>query len=171
MALSFQSKEAWMHCGESVLALLFFLPYPLIGQTIPPDREILEKSEGGGMAMYADMNGYPGPKHVLEMVDQLDLSDQQVNDIQAIFDEMSERARAKGKAIIAREQQLDDLFQSGKADQETVERLSREIGTMRGELRAIHLVAHLSAAQVLSPEQTEEYNALRHGSHDPEMHH
>jgi Spy/CpxP family protein refolding chaperone len=123
------------------------------------------------MAIYADMNGYPGPKHVLEMVDQLDLSDQQVNDIQAIFDEMSESARAKGKAIIAREQQLDDLFQSGKADQETVERLSRDIGTMRGELRAIHLVAHLSAAQVLSAEQTEKYNALRHGSHDPDMHH
>lgn len=150
---------------------VFFLPIHLAAQTIPPDRETLEKSEGAGMAQYADVNGYPGPKHVLEMREELHLTDEQAKDIEAIFDEMSERSRAKGLAIIAEEQKLADLFISRKASQDRVEWLSSLIGTLRGELRAIHLTAHLQAAQVLSRDQCLTYGKLRHAAHMPGQQH
>lgn len=150
---------------------VFFLPVHLSAQTIPPDREALEKSEGAGMAQYADYNGYPGPKHVLEMREQLQLTDEQVKDIEAIFDEMSERSRAKGMAIIAEEQKLAELFTSRNATQEKVEGLSSMIGTLRGELRAIHLTAHLQAAEVLSSDQCLAYGKLRHAAHMPGQQH
>jgi hypothetical protein len=37
----------------------------------------LKAGRGMGLAMAAELNGYPGPAHVLELADKLDLSDQQ----------------------------------------------------------------------------------------------
>ncbi|HEV8385427.1 MAG TPA: hypothetical protein VGQ11_11205, partial [Candidatus Acidoferrales bacterium] len=37
------------------------------------EREAIERGEGFGMALAADKNGYPGPKHVLDMKKELKL--------------------------------------------------------------------------------------------------
>ncbi len=147
------------------LLLLIVISVSVVhSQTIPPDKESLEKSEGAGMAFYADMNGYPGPKHILEMEDKLKLSEEQVKDIQAIFDAMQENGRTKGEAIIAKEIELEELFSSSKATEADAKRISREIGTLRGELRAVHLVAHVQARQVLTKEQVATYTSIRNAT-------
>ncbi len=46
-------------------------------QTFPADRKGLENGEGMGIVKYAELNGYPGPKHVLELVNELRLTEEQ----------------------------------------------------------------------------------------------
>ena len=148
---------------SKIATLVFFLmvPWCLSAQSIPADSSALIKSEGAGMARYAEVNGYPGPKHVLELQEELQLDEDQAKQVEAIFDEMAEKARDKGEEIISAEVRLNALFVAKTADESSVETLSAEIGRMRGELRAIHLSAHLQTAAVLSTAQREQYTLLR----------
>lgn len=151
-----------------LLALIAFVPAG--AQTVPVDREALESGAGAGMAAYADPNGYPGPMHVLELQDTLRLSDEQVKDVGSIFDEMSENARALGLRIIMFEEQLHDLFKQGKAEYDDVRQRSAEIGKLRGDLRAVHLTAHLQTTRVLTQEQIDLYTRLRKGTQASQHH-
>jgi hypothetical protein len=51
--------------------------------------EIADLRAGGGMrmALAAELNGYPGPAHVLEMADQLNLVTPQRTRVQTLFDQ------------------------------------------------------------------------------------
>src|SRR5271154_7187001 len=73
------------------------------------DIAALRKGEGMGMAKAAELNGYPGPKHALDLAQQLQLTDAQRRDVQAIFDRMSAAAKPLGDELIAQEQSLDQL--------------------------------------------------------------
>jgi Spy/CpxP family protein refolding chaperone len=146
-------------------------PLAVHAQSVPSDRDALENSSGSGMASYADANKYPGPLHVLEMSDQLELTDEQLKHIEAIYDDMKEKARAKGDIIIRKEEELSRMFSSATAHEESVLQTAREIGTLRGELRAVHLLAHLQAADVLSESQRLLYHHLRHGNGGSHSHH
>lgn len=46
----------------------------------------LSHGKGMGMAMPAELNGYPGPRHVLELASQLGLSEEQRARTQALFE-------------------------------------------------------------------------------------
>ena len=48
--------------------------------------EDLAAGRGMGLALAAELNGYPGPRHVLELATQLSLTDEQRNSIQRLFD-------------------------------------------------------------------------------------
>ena len=48
----------------------------------------LRASRGMGLALAAELNGYPGPSHVLELSDRLELSAEQRDRIQKLFDSM-----------------------------------------------------------------------------------
>jgi Spy/CpxP family protein refolding chaperone len=132
-----------------------------VAQTIPPDKGVLERGEGAGAALYADINGYPSPKHVIDMADELNLSEQQLKDVQSIFDDMAESARAKGEEIIAREQEYHTMFKAGKATEAGARKLAVEIGRLRGELRAVHMIAHIQTKDVLTNDQIARYTKAR----------
>jgi Spy/CpxP family protein refolding chaperone len=117
------------------------------------------------MARYADINGYPGPRHVLDLREELELEDEQAKQMEAIYEEMAEKARMKGEAIVAAEKRLNGLFLGKTASVDSVRSLTEEIGRLRGELRAIHLLAHMQASAIMSPAQRERYSALRRGMH------
>jgi Spy/CpxP family protein refolding chaperone len=117
--------------------------------------------EGLGFALAAELNGLPGPKHVLELADALGLSADQRRRVEGIRESMSERARELGKAVVDAETHLDRMFDSGHATPSAVREATVDIGRLRGELRAAHLVAHLATAQELTPEQVAEYARLR----------
>ena len=58
------------------LRLILFLTACATGiltAQIPLDREALLNGEGNGMAQYAESNGFPGPKHVLDLSEKLAL--------------------------------------------------------------------------------------------------
>jgi Spy/CpxP family protein refolding chaperone len=161
-------RAAVIGCAATLLVIVASV---VQAQTIPSDIESLENSEGAGMASYADLNGYPGPKHILDMQEKLNLSEEQLKDVQSIFEAMKENAQAKGEAIIAKEVELEQLFRLGKATESEAKTLSRTIGTLRGELRAVHLTAHVQAKQVLTKEQVTTYNSIRNNMRQPKHGH
>ena len=57
------------------------------------DIAALRKGEGMGMAKAAELNGYPGPVHVLALAAQLGLTETQQRDVRAIFERMSAAAK------------------------------------------------------------------------------
>lgn len=123
--------------------------------------EELRSGAGAGFALAAELNGLPGPKHVLEMEDQLRLSDEQREQLAVIREQMSAAATELGEQIIALEAGLDSSFATGAATATSVASTSEAIGQLTGRLRATHLNAHLATVEVLSPEQVESYNRLR----------
>jgi len=103
----------------------------------------LINGEGMGMALVAELSNYPGPRHVLDLADSLQLTENQQRQIQQLFDEMHREAVKTGTQIVEKERQLQQLLQQGNPDESTVERLLTEIGQLRGVLRWIHIRAHL----------------------------
>jgi len=125
------------------------------------DVAAILKGEGIGMAKAAELNGYPGPAHVLTLAKELKLTESQRQQVQAIFDRMNAAARPLGAKLVEREQALDRLFASGEI---TADRLAAEtaaIGELQGQLRSVHLAAHLETRPLLNPEQIARYQKLR----------
>lgn len=127
------------------------------------EREAIERGEGFGMALAADKNGYPGPKHVLEMKKELKLTPTQDAAMQKLLAEMKEKARAKGKDVLLAEKRLEELFAQGKSEDELREETYR-VASLRAELRWVHLSTHLAAKKILTAEQLAAYQQMRHGA-------
>jgi hypothetical protein len=126
------------------------------------DIDELREGDGMGLAKAAELNGYPGPLHVLALATELRLTPDQVRQVTGIRERMSAAAMPLGGEIIDREQELDRLFAQGQI---TPERLSAEtaaIGALQGRLRSVHLAAlHLETRDALTPEQLAGYRQLR----------
>ena len=127
------------------------------------DAEIaaLRKGEGMGMAKAAELNGYPGPKHVLDLARQLQLTDGQRRRVQAIFDRMSAAAKPLGGELITQEQALDQLFAKGDITPDRLAAATAAIAELQGRLRAVHLSAHVETRALLNPDQIASYEQLR----------
>ena len=87
------------------------------------DIAALQNGDGMGMAKAAELNGYPGPRHVLALAAELHLTEAQANQTNALYDRMSAAARPLGAELIERERLLDQLFAKGEI---TPERLTAE---------------------------------------------
>ena len=127
------------------------------------EREAIERGEGFGMALAADQNGYPGPKHVLEMKKELKLTPAQEAAMQKLMAEMKGKALAKGKDVLLAEKRLEEYFAQGKSEDELREETYR-VSSLRAELRWVHLSAHLAAKKLLTPEQIAAYQPLWQGA-------
>jgi Spy/CpxP family protein refolding chaperone len=132
------------------------------------DIAALRKGEGMGMAKAAELNGYPGPAHVLTLAAQLGLTETQQRDVRAIFERMSAAAKSLGAELITREEVLDQLFAKGEItpDRLTVE--TTAIAELQGRLRSAHLTAHLATRALLNPDQIARYQQLRGYGEPPE---
>ena len=113
------------------------------------DIAALRKGEGMGMAKAAELNGYPGPVHVLALAPQLGLTERQQQEITRIFERMSAAAKTLGDELIAREQGLDQLFARGEITPDQLAAETTAIGELQGRLRSVHLVAHLETRFLL----------------------
>lgn len=131
------------------------------------DLDELGRGAGWGLARAAELNGVPGPAHLLELSGELELDEEQVAAITAIRDRMSQNAVEAGERFVAAERALDEAFASGVPELEELERLTREAGEARAALRLVHLAAHLETPNVVSTAQVERYNALRGYTSDP----
>lgn len=117
--------------------------------------------EGMGFALPAELNGYPGPRHVLDLADTLGLTPDARARVQTIFDEMQADAVRLGQAIVAAEASLDSTFAERRAAAPDLQTRLTRIADLQGELRYVHLSAHLRMAAVLSPDQVRAYQRLR----------
>ena len=134
------------------------------------DIEDLLAGRGWGFAKPAELNGYPGPVHVLELDDALQLSKQQRTKIQAIYERMAAQARSVGVRFVEAERRLDAVFKSQAIDEAELDQRIARTESLRAQLRRIHLLAHLETAPILTAEQRHAYNSLRgysrQGAHD-----
>jgi hypothetical protein len=116
---------------------------------------------GWGLALPAELNGWPGPAHVLEASEALGLSNSQRAAVERIHARMRADAIAAGAAYLDAERALDAAFADGAPSAATVTALAAEAGAARARLRAVHLTAHLETAPLLSRHQTMLYARLR----------
>ena len=132
------------------------------------DIDDLLNGRGWGLAKPAELNGVPGPAHLLEMKTEIALSAEQVSAIEVIWSEMNQNARRLGERYVVLEKQLNEQFATGQITPETLKVLLSNIATVRAELRYTHLFAHLQASPILKPAQVALYNRLRgYSSDDP----
>lgn len=132
--------------------------------------EGLLAGRGMGYAKVAELNGYPGPLHVLELAGELELSVEQRMATQALFDQMQAAARKLGAELVAAERELDELFRGRSIDEASLSRVTAEIGHLAAQLRAVHLQAHLRQTELLSARQIAEYSRLRGYGHEGRRH-
>ena len=133
----------------------------------------LKAGRGMGLALAAELNGYPGPMHVLELATPLGLSDDQRVKVTALFDAMKQEAVALGERLIAAESALDRQFADKTITSSGLGEATRDIASLQGELRLAHLKYHLATLELLTPEQAAHYSTLRGyggGQHAPGHH-
>lgn len=125
-----------------------------------------------GYALPAELNGYPGPKHVLELADQLGLNASQEEATSVVRAEMLVEAKAVGAQLLQAYRDLDAAFRNQTINAERLEELTQHIGELEATLRAVHMGAHLRMMMIMTHAQILEYAELRgydsgaHGAHD-----
>lgn len=138
------------------------------GEEKRPVKSLSEKDmddylngRGMGLAKAAELNSFPGPMHVLELENKLNLTSEQKTAVQNSFQKMKESAVSLGNKIVENEKELDQMFAENKIDSALLKNKTGEIASLQGELRNVHLQAHLEMKQILSAAQVENYNQLR----------
>lgn len=127
------------------------------------DSEVADllAGQGMGLAKAAELNGFPGPAHVLEHADALVLSAQQLLGTKSLLDRHKASARQIGAALVAAEEALDRAFSTRRVDNASLSRLTGDIGSLQARLREEHLRTHLEQTALLSSEQIQQYATLR----------
>ena len=152
---------------------------PYAGMQTRPIKALSEQQvadlgagRGMGLALAAELNGYPGPSHVLELADTLELSADQRTRVKALFDAMKAEAVPLGTKLIEQEADLDRQFASRSVTPASLRASTTAAAMTQGELRETHLKYHLSTVEVLSPHQMHRYAELRgYGGDKPMKHH
>jgi hypothetical protein len=121
----------------------------------------LRAGRGMGLALAAELNGYPGPAHVLELAEPLGLSDEQRAKVQALFAAMKAEAVPIGEKLIAQEVELDRQFADKTMTPAGLEASTDAIGSTNAALRRAHLKYHLSTLELLTSAQAQRYGELR----------
>jgi Spy/CpxP family protein refolding chaperone len=116
---------------------------------------------GMGLAKPAELNGYPGPAHVLEMAGKIGLTAEQRGQTQSVFDSMQASAAALGRQLVEEERALDRLFSTRTASSASLAASLEKIAAIQAKLRGAHLEAHLAEAAILTAAQVEAYVRLR----------
>jgi Spy/CpxP family protein refolding chaperone len=155
-----------------------FAQTPYSGMQARPIKALSEQQvadlgagRGMGLALAAELNGYPGPSHVLELADKLELSADQRASIKRLFDSMKLEAVPLGSKLIEQEAELDRQFASRTVTPESLKASTAEVATTQGALRETHLKYHLSTEAILTPRQMQRYAELRgYGDHTPRHH-
>lgn len=121
----------------------------------------LKAGRGMGLALPAELNGYPGPMHVLELAAELGLSEAQGERMRRLVAEMKAEAMSLGERIVARETDLDRLFAGRAITPASLQEATEAIAGLQGSLRFAHLRFHLATVELLTPNQRQRYGELR----------
>jgi Spy/CpxP family protein refolding chaperone len=121
----------------------------------------LRAGRGMDLALAAELNGYPGPMHVVELARDLRLTDEQTVRAAELTASMRKEAITLGERLIAAEADLEARFATKAIDDGSLAETVRRIGEIQAALRAAHLKYHLATKQLLTPEQVTAYAELR----------
>lgn len=121
----------------------------------------LRAGRGMGLALAAELNGYPGPSHVVDLADQLGLTAEQRSKVQEMFSAMKTETTPIGNRLIEQESDLDRQFADRTITAESLGSATAAISKTQGELRQAHLRYHLLTAAILDGAQLAKYAELR----------
>ena len=121
----------------------------------------LKRGDGWGQAKAAELNGVPGPQHLLQMKNEIGLNEMQYSAINEVYQQMKSQAVLQGERLIALEQHLGSGFRDRTITDAMLRNTLNAIAETKSELRYVHLAAHLRMLEVLSEEQIRTYNELR----------
>lgn len=127
----------------------------------PEDVQAYLSGKGMGLAKAAELNGYPGPSHVLALSSQLGLTPEQERLSRALFASMEAKAISAGAPLVEEERKLDLLFAAKAITPELSSSVLTHISELQAKVRAAHLEAHLAQVRILTPEQVAHYMQLR----------
>jgi hypothetical protein len=127
------------------------------------EQQIADLKAGRGMtfALAAELNGYPGPTHVLEHAQAMNLTDEQRALTRSLLSAMREEVIPLGNRLIEQEAVLDQLFATKAITATSLDAATQTIALTQASLRRTHLKYHLSMMDVLSPAQISRYLELR----------
>jgi len=132
------------------------------------DIKELRTGAGWGLAKAAELNGLPGPKHILEMKKEIELTTEQEKMVSALYKDMNKEAIELGNKLIEYEKELNNRFSERNINEKELEELLIKISEIYKSLRYTHLSAHLKTPSILTEDQIEKYNKLRgYSSGDP----
>ena len=178
------NKSALLFAYAVSSVLLFNLAYanspsPYSGQELrkikalsPEDVLAYLSGKGLGLAKAAELNGYPGPSHVLALASELGLTADQKQRTESLFKSMESKAILLGQPLVEEERKLDQMFAEKMITPESLGQSLTRIGELQGQLRLAHLEAHLTQVEILTPAQVSKYMLLRGYSdaHQTESH-
>ena len=121
----------------------------------------LKRGGGWGLAKAAELNGVPGPIHLLEMKNEIGLDEAQRSAIGTIYRRMKSRAIHHGERLIDLERRLESGFRNRTITDALLRTSLSAIAETKKELRYVHLAAHIETLKILSEKQVRTYNALR----------
>jgi len=127
------------------------------------DQQIADLKAGNGMslALAGELNGYPGPRHAIDLAEQLHLSPDQRARLNELYAAMKAEAMPIGATLIAQERSLNDDFAAHTVTLTSLQAATQQIAATQGALRAAHLKYHLATAAILSATQIKRYEELR----------
>jgi Spy/CpxP family protein refolding chaperone len=174
-----------MHMRRSLVLLALALTSipasaqtPYAGMQLRPVKALSEQQvadlkagRGMGLALPAELNGYPGPMHVLEHANALALTAEQRERTAAMIAAMRAEAVPVGEQLIDQEARLDRLFADRAVTPVSLQAATAEIGATQARLRETHLKYHLAMRELLTAEQLAKYRELRGYSAAPRQHH
>jgi len=173
-------KKIWLVLASLIFVTSVNAETPYTGMQTRSIKALSEQQvadlgagRGMGLAMVAELNGYPGPSHVLELADRLELAADQRAKVQHLFDSMKAEAIPLGSRLIAQEADLDGQFARHTVTPESLKASTAAIAETQGALRETHLKYHLLTGEILTPPQMLTYAELRgYGAgHQHQQHH
>ena len=127
----------------------------------PQEVSAYLSGKGMGFAKAAELNGYPGPAHVLELREELGLTAEQESQTEALFQQMKARAVALGEELVEEERSLDQMFARRRVTPALLRSALDRISKLQGEIRLVHLNTHLRQTAVLTSAQIKAYAEFR----------
>lgn len=132
------------------------------------DIDDLRNGRGWGLAKAAELNGVPGPAHLLELRKEIGLTPRQVAQVEALYRAMKAKATGLGVRLIELERGLNESFANRTVTQASLESQLTAIADVQKALRLTHLETHLRTPAILTGRQITAYNRLRgYGDHNP----
>jgi Spy/CpxP family protein refolding chaperone len=117
--------------------------------------------KGMSLAKAAELNGYPGPMHTLELAAPLQLSDAQRDASKKLMMTHKDEVRRLGADLVQAERDLDQAFVKRSIDQASLKAMTQRIGELQAAIRESHLSMHLLQTAILTSKQVAQYITLR----------
>ena len=128
------------------------------------DQDTIEgylTGKGLGQALPAELDGYPGPRHTIDMAEELELTEEQLAQVQALFDDMQSAVIPLGDKYLESVAELELAFREGTITDEYLQSQLENITGIEAQMRYVHLSTHLATIDILSHDQIMQYNMMR----------